>query len=146
MDCNTCKSLRGEISLTSGPVIWSGQYWQVEHVYPVSIKGWLVVVLKQHIEALHSLTPPEWGELRAIQGEFFSLLHTKLGTQKEYSFCFAEKEGFQHIHFHIVGISEDLPIEKRGAEIFSLLKETPLPEKEIADFSEELRKSLSNGK
>lgn len=143
MNCKTCQSLKGEISLAPGPVILDGTYWQVEHMYPVSIQGWLVVILKRHVEALHDLTSEEWDELHTIQQKIIKLLHEKLNTQKEYSMCFAEKEGFNHIHFHVVAISKDLPAEFRGPGIFGLTKQKPLPEHEIADFSQELNEKLS---
>lgn len=138
MNCNTCKSLKEEISLAPGPIILDGIYWQVEHMYPVSIKGWLVIILKRHIEALHELTKDEWNELHDIQQKITTALYKKLNTQKEYSMCFAEKEGFNHIHFHVVAVSNDLSAEFRGPGIFGLTKQKPLPENEISDFSKEL--------
>src|SRR5437868_1940912 len=100
--CLTCKSLRGEISLTPGEIIFSGTNWQVEHVYPTSIKGWLVCVLKRHATALHDLTDQEFAELATIERVASLALHKVLKSEKEYIVCFAEGEGFNHIHFHII--------------------------------------------
>ena len=63
-----------ELSLSSrnpayspGPYIYEGRSWVVDHAYPTSLKGWLVIVLKRHVEALHDLTHEEFRELADIQ-------------------------------------------------------------------------------
>jgi hypothetical protein len=51
MECLTCKSNSGEQRISPGPTIYEGEYWFVEHAYPVKRLGWLVIVLKRHEEA-----------------------------------------------------------------------------------------------
>ncbi len=143
IECLTCKSLTGEAPLSPGPVIYSGQYWQVEHMYPTGLRGWLVIILKRHIEALHELSQDEATELAVIQTKFTKILRQELNTQKEYFLCFAEKEGFNHIHFHLVSILENLPEKYRGANIFSVNKEITVPEETIKELSEKLQR-ISN--
>jgi len=38
--------------------------------------------------------------------------------EKEYIACFAEKEGFKHIHFHVIPKSERLAPEYSGTKAF----------------------------
>ncbi len=39
----------------------------VDHAYPTSHLGWLVIVLKRHVEALHELRKEEFVELAEIE-------------------------------------------------------------------------------
>jgi diadenosine tetraphosphate (Ap4A) HIT family hydrolase len=67
MECLTCESNTGEKRISPGPTIYEGNYWLVEHAYPVKTIGWLVIVLKRHAEALHELTPedlPSWDRFK----------------------------------------------------------------------------------
>lgn len=114
----------------------------IEHAYPARLRGWLVIVLKRHAEALHELTREEFSELGELQALAVRLLHETLDSAKEYSVCFAEKEGFQHIHFHIVARSRDLQDEFKGAGVFAMINVTEaeaLPRHEIRSFCEELK-------
>jgi diadenosine tetraphosphate (Ap4A) HIT family hydrolase len=113
----------------------------VEHAYPVGQKGWLVIVLKRHAEALHELTPAEFEELGAIQSRACVLLHETLHCQKEYISCYAETEHFHHVHFHVFGKPSDLPAEQWGGGSFALLKVSPqqaVPPGDVADFCHQL--------
>jgi diadenosine tetraphosphate (Ap4A) HIT family hydrolase len=67
MECLSCRSISGEKRISPGPVIYEGTYWLVDHAYPTSHLGWLVIVLKRHAEALHELSREEFAELAEIQ-------------------------------------------------------------------------------
>ena len=139
MKCLTCLSNSGEKRISPGPMIYEGIYWYLEHAYPTSLKGWLVAVLKRHVEALHELTPEEFTELGIIQARATKLLFETLNCEKEYVMCLAEGEGFHHIHFHIVPKPRNLPDELKAARIFALLKvtaEEALPPQEVKAFCE----------
>ena len=141
MDCLTCLSISGKRRISPGPTIYSGRYWMLEHAYPTRWKGWLVIVLKRHAEALHELTREEFVELGGLQAMAVSILHEALDCAKEYAVCFAEKEGFQHIHFHIVAVPRGLPTEFRGGKIFAMINVTEaeaLPREEVTTFCEAL--------
>ena len=105
--------------------IFEGKYWMVEHAYPIKFKGWFVIVLRYHKEALHELIKEEFNELRLLQENLIKALHKVLNSQKEYCCCFAEGEGFKHIHFHIIAVPDSLPDELRGTNVFSLIRVTP---------------------
>lgn len=147
--CLSCKSLRGEITLSPGGVIYQGKYWQVEHVYPTTIRGWLVIVLRRHIRALHELRSQEWDELARIQRVLVNVLRQTMRSEKEYIACFTEQQGFRHIHFHVIAKPRTLPSDARGSRIFSLLKidkSQAVPVHDVEVLCERLRRRLRKKK
>jgi diadenosine tetraphosphate (Ap4A) HIT family hydrolase len=142
-ECWTCKSVSGEQRISPGQTIYDGKYWMVEHAYPVKQKGWLVIVLKRHAEALHELTAEEFGELGIIQTRLLKLLHETLKCQKEYISCYAEKEHFHHIHFHVFAKPYDLPNELFGGKSFALInvsEEEAVASEAIIEFCQLMQK------
>ncbi|HEV2238515.1 MAG TPA: HIT domain-containing protein [Ktedonobacterales bacterium] len=125
MDCSVCPSVAGERRISPGATIYDGQFWMVEHAYPTTHPGWLVLVLKRHAEALHELSAAELAELGALQARTVRALAAVLRSQKEYIACYSEGEHFHHIHIHVVARPADLPPERRGPRSFSLLAVTP---------------------
>ena len=121
MECLSCLSLQGIQRISPGPYIYEGRSWVVDHAYPSSLKGWLVIVLKRHVEALHDLTHEEFQELADIQYRLAQVMRSRASIEKEYTMCFAEAEQFHHIHFHFVAKPIDLPQEAKGPRIFSYL-------------------------
>jgi diadenosine tetraphosphate (Ap4A) HIT family hydrolase len=135
--CWTCRSNSGKQRISPGQTIYEGNYWFVEHAYPVKQKGWIVIVLKRHAEALHELTTEEFMELGSIQARITTLLHETLKSQKEYVSCYAEKEHFQHIHFHVFAKPRDLPKDLIGGGSFALINisnEEAVSPEEIKEF------------
>jgi diadenosine tetraphosphate (Ap4A) HIT family hydrolase len=121
MDCSICEYLSPASTATHYP-IHEGTAWLLEHTAnPTAVEGWLRLVARRHIEALHELTPAEWQELTALLGATTAALHAVTGSDKEYLMCFAEGAGTRHIHLHVVPKQADLPEDQRGAKIFSLL-------------------------
>jgi diadenosine tetraphosphate (Ap4A) HIT family hydrolase len=121
MECFTCTSISGEKRISPGPTIYTGKFWLVEHAYPCQLKGWLVLVLKRHVESLHELEREEFLELADLQHRLASLLFKELDCEKEYAVCLAEAEHFHHIHFHLIPKPRDLPDELWGSKVFTLL-------------------------
>jgi diadenosine tetraphosphate (Ap4A) HIT family hydrolase len=145
MECLTCKSISGEQPISPAPRIFEGQYWLVDHAYPCKLTGWLVLVLKQHAEALHKLSSEEFTEMGDLLGRAVKALKNVVGSEKEYVMCFAEAEGFQHIHVHIVPKASDLPEELRGPGVFAMLKVSPedaVPPDELRAFCDTLRNAF----
>jgi diadenosine tetraphosphate (Ap4A) HIT family hydrolase len=139
MECLTCKSNSGEQRISPGPTIYEGDYWMVEHAYPVKQVGWIVIVLKRHAEALHDLSAEEFAELGKLQSLSTRFLFEGLHSQKEYISCYGEAEGFPHIHFHVFAKPADLPEELKGGKSFNLLKvsrEEAVPPADIISFCE----------
>ena len=148
MECWTCKSNTGEKRISPGPTIFEGQYWLVEHAYPVKTIGWLVIVLKRHAEALHELTTEEFTELAQIQSKLIRFLYEELHREKEYVSCYAEQEHFHHIHFHVFAKPPDLPDELKGGKSFALLKVIPeeaVSSDQMIEFCESLKNRFKQG-
>jgi len=143
--CLSCKSLSGEKRISPGPVVYEGEYWVVECTYPTALKGWVVIVLKRHVEALNVLTEAEFREYGLILFKVVQGLKHLLDYQKEYVIEFGEAEGFNHVHFHVVPKPYDLPESLRSGKIFALLHPEPedlISREEIRQFCEELRGTM----
>ena len=146
MECRSCLSLQGIQRISPGPFIYEGHAWVVDHAYPTSLKGWLVIVSKRHVEALHDLTHEEFRELADIQYRLAQIMQAQASIEKEYMMCFAEAEHFQHVHIHFVAKPKDLPQEAKGPRIFAYLNVDPhaaVSPQEIKALSEELKVALS---
>ena len=142
MECLTCRSLAGERRISPGPFIAEGRHWILDHAYPSKMRGWLVLVPRRHVEALHELTGEEMAEMADMQRRAIRLLRDAFACQKEYVICFAEGEGFHHTHIHLVPRPADLPPELKGPRIFAMLavdEADAIPPNEIRVLSEELR-------
>ncbi|MDQ2714421.1 MAG: HIT domain-containing protein [Chloroflexota bacterium] len=140
MECLVCRALSGEKRISPGPTIYDGRYWVVEHAYPTSLKGWLVIDLKRHAEALHELSLEEFRELAEIQHRLAQVMHSYAHSAKEYTMCFSEGQHFEHIHFHFVPRSADIAQELKGFRIFALLnadEQAAVPEAEVRAFCDE---------
>jgi diadenosine tetraphosphate (Ap4A) HIT family hydrolase len=121
--CSTCQNLLGRISLNNTPRILETPYWIVEHIHPTSVRGWLVIVLRRHVNAVHQLTPAEIAEFGWLMPAACRALHELLGAEKEYVMQFAEGEGFRHVHFHVVARLPAWPDSLKGPAVFSALRE-----------------------
>lgn len=149
MGCYSCLSISGKKPLFPESRIYDGRYWLVEHAYPVKLKGWFVIVLKRHAEALHSLSGEEFLELSKVLKKITKLLFQELKPHKEYVCCFAEKKNFNHLHFHVIPRPKSLPEQYKGPKIFSLLGkkgESSIPKSEIILFCERLKNKLKSKK
>jgi diadenosine tetraphosphate (Ap4A) HIT family hydrolase len=144
-NCQSCQALQNIISLTVTPRVFETPYWVVEHGHPTSIRGWLVVVLARHRSALHELTEGEWEDLSQLLPKLCQSLHKVLGTEKEYVMQFAEGEGFNHVHFHVIARLPDWPDDLRGKRVFSGLGyslENALSPDDLTPLVQELRAYL----
>lgn len=145
MKCLTCLNLSGKQRISPGPYIYQGTHWVVDHAYPTTHLGWLVILSKRHIEALHELSREEFQELAEIEYKLVQTMHIDGSVEKEYMMCFAEGEGFQHVHIHIVPKPTDLPAELKGPRIFARLavdKEQAISTQEIIAFCEEFTRKF----
>ncbi len=125
MACLICEQLASNYS---GPryLIHDGRFWQLEHTAtPTAVAGWLRLIIKRHVEALHEIEPEEFAELSRLLAATSKALYAELGCDKEYVMCFAEGEGTRHIHVHVVAKQGNLAPAARGANIFSLLNVPP---------------------
>lgn len=145
MDCLTCLNLSRERRISPGPFIYEGTYWMVDHAYPTTHLGWLVILPKRHVEALHELTREEFLELAEIEYKLVQVMHTDPSVQKEYLMCFAEGEGFHHVHIHVVPKPANLPARLKGPRVFALLAvdaKHAIPARELTAFCEGFTRKL----
>lgn len=119
--CYSCEALRGERHISPRQRIFEGEWWVVEHAWPTSVVGWVVLVLRRHVGALHELAADEFTEMGTLLARVVQALHAETGCAKEYLACFAEAEHFQHVHIHVVPRATGLPQELQGPRIFTLL-------------------------
>ena len=95
--------------------------------------------------ALHELSHDEFAEFGSLLERTVRVLHEVLGPAKEYVACYAEQQGFEHIHFHVVPRAADLPEEWRGAGSFALLGVAPseaVEPESVRTFCESLQKRM----
>ena len=101
-----------------------------------------MVVLNRHCSALHQLTEEEFTELGQLLRLLCQALHEILKTAKEYVMQFAEGEGFNHVHFHVVARLPVWPESLRGPRVFSGTgdqNETPLTAEVLTSLALEIR-------
>lgn len=144
-ECRVCRSNSGVERISPAPTIHESEHWLVEHAYPSSLLGWLVIVLKRHAEALHELTREEAAELGTLQWAVADALAATTGCLKEYAMLVAEQPGFHHAHVHLVPRAHDLPAELRGGDVFHFLRPTDddvLAHDRVRTFCDELAEAL----
>ena len=145
MDCYPCRSIASERRISPGPFIYEGQHWVIDHAYPTLHKGWLVIVPRRHVEALHELSRGEFTELAELQYKLTQVMRQDAQTQKEYMVCFSEAEHFRHVHIHFIPRWIDLSPELRGPLIFTQLhvdEEHAVPATEIIAFCQQFKEQL----
>ncbi len=144
--CRVCAQNLGEGRISPGAVIHEGTAWRVEHAYPSSLLGWLVIVLGRHAEALHQLEPAEAVELGILQRAVAIALNKKFGTQKEYSIAYGEAPRFAHLHVHIVPRAFDVAESLRGGGVFAHLKarDDAIPPATVSRFCDEFGPLLTS--
>ena len=145
--CKSCQAIQGLISLTNTPRIIETRHWVIEHAHPTAVRGWLVIVLNRHCSALHELTEEEFEELSHLLRLACQALHQVLDTEKEYVMQFAEGEGFNHVHVHVIARLPDWPPELKGPRIFSGLGsqvENPLESMELSPLVEKIGEYITS--
>jgi len=97
------------------------EFWDIVHSYNTALPGWLVIVARRHIEALHELTLPEAEELGVLIRQVSVALRDVTGCRKTYVIQFAEAAEHPHVHFHIVPRMADQPEAYRSIKVFAYL-------------------------
>jgi diadenosine tetraphosphate (Ap4A) HIT family hydrolase len=149
--CGTCDLLarrdRGEAPLWDS--ILSTEHWDVVHSFNTSLPGWLVLVVRRHVEAVAELTEVEALELGALQRQVSIALGAAVGCVKTYVVQFAEAAEHPHVHFHVIPRMPDLPAEARGPNVFQrylgVSESERVPEARMNAIAEAVRASLLDG-
>jgi diadenosine tetraphosphate (Ap4A) HIT family hydrolase len=119
--------------------------WRLTLAFDTSLPGWLVLVPGRHVEGLHQLDDDEAAEMGRLLRRASAALVEVTGCERTYVMLFAEKDGFSHLHLHLVPRHEDLPVEHRGPAIFAYLgvpDAQQLPEQGRDLLAAELREAL----
>lgn len=131
--------------MTNAPRILETAHWRVEHTCPTSIKGWLVIALARHEEALHQLTEEEFATLARLLRLLSGAPADVLGSEKEYLMQFAEAPGHYHVHFHLVARSSDWPEDLKGSYVMKAsgtTVENPLDSDEVTELAWTIREHM----
>lgn len=121
-DCYACRREAGFDALPPRERIVFDRHWRVAHAFNTAVLGWLVLLPRRHVTAVHDLTDAEAAALGEWQVVLSRALRGVTGCLKTYVVQFAEAEGFAHVHFHIVPRMPDLPPEHCGPGVFELLR------------------------
>lgn len=102
--CHSCERMIDR-DMGNAPLwdnIYRGDHWDLVHAYNTSWLGWLVLVLRRHVEAIADLSPGEAQELGALLQLVSGALKKQTGCSKTYVMQFAESASHPHVHFHVV--------------------------------------------
>jgi diadenosine tetraphosphate (Ap4A) HIT family hydrolase len=95
---------------------------------------------------LHELSAEEFSELSELIEKTVRAVRRHFECEKEYVACFAEAEGFNHVHVHVIAKPQNLSQELKGTAIFSMLKASehiPVAPGEIKELCEQLQDYFS---
>ena len=120
-DCFTCTNNARIGSLPPREEIEVRGAWRLAHAFDTALPGWLVAVPTRHVTALDELEPSEAGQLGELMHAASKALRKTVGCEKAYFVFFAEKEGFGHLHVHVIPRMAWFTAEQRGPGVFSLL-------------------------
>ncbi|MDF6019348.1 HIT family protein [Streptomyces sp. JH34] len=140
-ECYPCAKEAQFDSLPPREHVASDRHWRVAHAFGTALPGWLVLLPRRHVTAVHDLTDAEAATLGTWQVSLSGALRDVTGCDKTYVVQFAEAEGFAHVHFHIVPRTAELPQEQRGPGIFELLR-APESERVTADQADRMALAL----
>lgn len=141
-DCKTCDSNSGAARVAPGPIMYEGEHWLVDHMYPVKLAGWLVVATKRHTDYVHDLTANELVEFGLVVKKASDVLMRAIKPERIYVAIFAETPNF-HLHAHVIPKPEGGP---KGPGIFAAFTtndpDEGLPATQIASVAVRLREEF----
>ena len=118
--CKTCELLDRRDTGTAP--LWDNihrtQFWDVVHSYNTALPGWMVLVVRRHIEAIDELTENEAVELGILLRQVSAALREVTGCSKTYVVQFAEHQEHPHVHFHVIPRMANQPEDRRSTRIF----------------------------
>ncbi|MFJ8741880.1 HIT family protein [Embleya sp. NPDC127516] len=119
--CHSCEQEALFAELPTRERVAFDAHWRVAHAFDSALEGWLVLVPRRHVESIAELTEAEALTLGTWQVALARALREVTGCTKTYVAQFAEREGFAHVHFHIVPRPPDSVAELRGPRAFAML-------------------------
>jgi diadenosine tetraphosphate (Ap4A) HIT family hydrolase len=103
--------------------VYDDDHWRVAHSFNSALPGWLVVLPRRHVTAMHELTAEEARPLGILLHRLSTALHHTTGCTKAYLVFFAEAEGFGHLHIHVVPRMPDFAEDVTGPRVFAYLQQ-----------------------
>jgi diadenosine tetraphosphate (Ap4A) HIT family hydrolase len=97
--------------------------WRLALAFDSALPGWMCLVPRRHVLGLHELPEPAAAMMGRLLWAASAALVAVTGCAKTYVMLFAEKEGFEHLHLHLVPRPADLTVDRRGPGIFAFLGE-----------------------
>ena len=119
--------------------------WDVAHATGTAIEGWLVLVLRRHVDALAALTDDEAASLGPLIKATSAALHETTGCIKTYVAQFAEHPQHRHVHVHVIPRFSEQSEDRRGPAVFSQLgvsDDRAVGEERMTDLANALRPLL----
>jgi diadenosine tetraphosphate (Ap4A) HIT family hydrolase len=101
--------------------IYLSEHWRIAHAWS-ALPGWLVLISRRHVLGVGDLTAAEAADLGPILRAASAGLGEVVGCAKTYVVMYAEVQGFEHLHVHIVPRMLDLDPQFRGGGIFQYLR------------------------
>jgi diadenosine tetraphosphate (Ap4A) HIT family hydrolase len=140
-NCLSCAKLINSKRLTLCRNLLKTKYWYLEHKLESPVSGWLVLTLNHHRQSLVELTLEEWNEFHILLPNIIQILKEICLAEKIYVTQFAEKAGHEHVHWHIIPITKNHPLQYRGPKIFTMLEDKTLilPMEEVSTLCEQLK-------
>jgi diadenosine tetraphosphate (Ap4A) HIT family hydrolase len=142
--CYSC-DLELDDDLRSWQRVVVTDHWRATHAFNTSLPGWLVVAPRRHVLSLADLEPDEAATLGPLLAVLTRALQQTTGCLKTYVMLFAEAEGYEHLHFHVVPRQPDQPETERGPQIFARLgrpEAERVPETERNRLTADIREAL----
>jgi diadenosine tetraphosphate (Ap4A) HIT family hydrolase len=100
-------------------------HWRVAHSFDSTLPGWLVLLPTRHVTSFSQLSPGAADELGGLVRRLSVALERVTGCVKTYLMQFSEREGYSHLHLHLVPRGPDHPAEARGPRVFAYLADDP---------------------
>jgi diadenosine tetraphosphate (Ap4A) HIT family hydrolase len=121
--CKSCELIfrRDQGTAPLWDCIYRTPLWDVAHCFETSVSGWLILIVRRHIESLDELTDSEAVELGQLIRNTSSAIKAVTGCLKTYVLQFAESPDHPHVHFHVIPRMADLPENYRSTHIFKYL-------------------------
>src|SRR4051812_36291764 len=119
MDCLPCSNNARFDELPTWERIAADEHWRVAHALDSALPGWLILLPRRHVTAIAELSDAEAATLGSWQVRLSRALGAVTGCVKTYVVQFAEKEGFSHVHFHLVPRLADQPSGRRGPAVLA---------------------------
>jgi diadenosine tetraphosphate (Ap4A) HIT family hydrolase len=127
--CRYCRTDRsGQLHLD--------EHWRLVHARPAGsgpFAGWLVLVPRRHVRAMHELTDEEAAGLARWLVPACRALHRVTGCDVEYVAQLADDADEPHVHLHLMARDAGAPRCRRGPGALRELR-TPGPDRVTVDL------------